>query len=53
MAPDGSPHAVLAQQGAEVANLVVIEKLAGVPGGNLPSMTMMEHGMPEVKLHHR
>jgi hypothetical protein len=47
------PHAFLAQQGAEAANRVVIEKLAGVPGGNLPLVTMMEHGMPKVKLHHR
>jgi hypothetical protein len=31
MAPDGSPLAVLAQQGAEAANLVVAEKLASVP----------------------
>jgi hypothetical protein len=31
MAPDGSPLAVLAQQGAETANLVVAEKSAGVP----------------------
>jgi hypothetical protein len=31
MAPDGSPLAVLAQQGDEAANLIVVEKLAGVP----------------------
>jgi hypothetical protein len=31
MAPDGSPFAVLTQQGAEAANLVVAEKLVGVP----------------------
>jgi hypothetical protein len=31
MAPDGSPLAVLAQQGAEAANLVIIEKSSGVP----------------------
>jgi hypothetical protein len=31
MALDGSPLAVLAQQGAEAANLVITEKLAGVP----------------------
>jgi hypothetical protein len=31
MAPDGSPLAVLAQQGAEAANLVVVEKLVDVP----------------------
>jgi hypothetical protein len=31
MAPDGSPLAVLAQQGAEAANLVVAEKSANVP----------------------
>jgi hypothetical protein len=40
MAPDGSPFAVLAQQGAEVANLIVAEKTADIPqrepsvGGN-------------------
>jgi hypothetical protein len=31
MAPDGSPLALLAQQGAEAANLVVAEKSAGIP----------------------
>jgi hypothetical protein len=31
--PDSSPLALLAQQGAEAANLVVAEKLAGVPRG--------------------
>jgi hypothetical protein len=31
MAPDGSPLALLAQQGAEAANLVVAKKSAGVP----------------------
>jgi hypothetical protein len=31
MTPDGSPLALLAQQGAESANLVVAEKSAGVP----------------------
>jgi hypothetical protein len=31
MVPYGSPIAVLAQQGAEVVNLVVVEKSAGVP----------------------
>jgi hypothetical protein len=31
MAPDGSPLALLAQQGAEVANLIVAEKSADVP----------------------
>jgi hypothetical protein len=31
MAPDGSPLALLAQQGAEAANLVVAEKSTGVP----------------------
>jgi hypothetical protein len=30
MAPNGSPLALLTQQGAEVANLVVAEKSAGV-----------------------
>jgi hypothetical protein len=33
MSPDGSPLALLAQQGAEAANLVVAEKSAGVPRG--------------------
>jgi hypothetical protein len=31
MAPDGSPLTLLAQQGAEAANLVVAEKSIGVP----------------------
>jgi hypothetical protein len=31
MAPDGSPLAVLAQQGAEAANLVITEKSATIP----------------------
>jgi hypothetical protein len=31
MAPDGSPLALLAQQGAEAANLVVAEKSTGIP----------------------
>jgi hypothetical protein len=31
MAPDGSPLAVLAQQGAEMTNLIIAEKSAGVP----------------------
>jgi hypothetical protein len=30
MAPDGSPLAIVAQQGAEAANLVIMEKSAGV-----------------------
>jgi hypothetical protein len=30
MAPDGSPLAVLAQQGAKAMNLIVAEKLADV-----------------------
>jgi hypothetical protein len=40
MTPDGCPLAVLAQQGAEAANLIVVEKSIGVPqrepsvGGN-------------------
>jgi hypothetical protein len=40
MAPDGSPLAVLAQQGAEAENLIIAEKSTGVPrrepsiGGN-------------------
>jgi hypothetical protein len=41
MTPDGSPLAVLAQQGVEVANLNVAEKSTNVPrrepsiGGNI------------------
>jgi hypothetical protein len=31
MAPDGSPLALLAQQGAEAVNLIIAEKLTGVP----------------------
>jgi hypothetical protein len=31
MAPDGSPLALLAQQGIEMMNLVVAEKSAGIP----------------------
>jgi hypothetical protein len=31
MAPDGSPLAVLAQQGAKAANLVITEKSASFP----------------------
>jgi hypothetical protein len=33
MAPDGSPLALLAQQGVEVANLIVAEKSVGVSRG--------------------
>jgi hypothetical protein len=33
MAPDGSPLALLAEQGAEAANLVVAEKSASIPRG--------------------
>jgi hypothetical protein len=33
MAPDGSPLAVLAQQGADAANFIVIEKSVNVPRG--------------------
>jgi hypothetical protein len=33
MAPDGSPLALLAQQGADAVNLVVAKKSAGVPQG--------------------
>jgi hypothetical protein len=35
MAPDGSPLALLAQQGPEAVNLIVAEKSAGVPRGEL------------------
>jgi hypothetical protein len=31
MAPDGSPLIILAQQGAEAANLIITEKLVGIP----------------------
>jgi hypothetical protein len=33
MAPDRSPLVLLAQQGAEAANLIVAEKSTGVPRG--------------------
>jgi hypothetical protein len=33
MAPDDSPLTLLAQQGAEAANLIIAEKSAGVPQG--------------------
>jgi hypothetical protein len=33
MTPNGSPLALLAQQGAEAANLVIAEKSVGVPRG--------------------
>jgi hypothetical protein len=33
MAPNGSPLALLPQQGVEAANIIVAEKLAGVPRG--------------------
>jgi hypothetical protein len=33
MAPNGSPLALLAQQGAEAVNLIVAEKSVGVPQG--------------------
>jgi hypothetical protein len=33
MAPDGSPLALLAQQGDEAVNLIVAEKSAGIPRG--------------------
>jgi hypothetical protein len=33
MAPNGSPLALLTQQGAEATNLIVVEKSAGVPQG--------------------
>jgi hypothetical protein len=36
MAPNGSPLALLAQQGAEAANLIVAEKSVGVPRGEPP-----------------
>jgi hypothetical protein len=53
MVPDGSPLAVLAQQGAKVANLIVAEKSPTFPGGNLSSVTMIGQGVPDGKLHHR
>jgi hypothetical protein len=31
MTLDGSPLAVLAQQGAEAANIIVVEKSVGIP----------------------
>jgi hypothetical protein len=51
MAPDGSPLAVLAQQGAEVVNLIVADKSANALRGNLLSAIMIKQGVPEVKLH--
>jgi hypothetical protein len=33
MTPDGSPLALLAQQGDEAVNLIVAEKSAGIPRG--------------------
>jgi hypothetical protein len=53
MAPDGSPLVVLTQQGAEAANLIIIEKVADVPRGNLLSAATIRQGMPEVKLRHQ
>jgi hypothetical protein len=53
MAPDGSPLALLAQQEAKAANLVIAEKSTGVPrrepsgGGGI----MIGQGVPEAKLH--
>jgi hypothetical protein len=46
MAPDGSPFAVLAQQGVEAVNLIVGEKSVAFLGGNLP----FGQGVPEVRL---
>jgi hypothetical protein len=52
MAPEGSPLMALAQQGAEVANLVVAERLVGNPQRE-PSVTdlLIGRGKPEVKQH--
>jgi hypothetical protein len=43
MALDGSPLALLAQQGAEAANLVVAEKSASIPQGE-PSVGRNNRG---------
>jgi hypothetical protein len=51
MAPDGSPLALLAQQGAEAANLVVAEKSTGVPKENHLMTIMIGQGVPEAKSH--
>jgi hypothetical protein len=53
MAPDGSPLAILAQQVAEVTNLIIAEKSVGVLGGNLLSAATIEQGVPKVKLRHQ
>jgi hypothetical protein len=51
MAPDGSPLAHLAQQGAEVENLVVAEKSASVPRGEPSTGATIGQGVPKVKPH--
>jgi hypothetical protein len=43
MALDGSPLALLAQQGAEAANLIVAEKSASIPQGE-PSVGRNNRG---------
>jgi hypothetical protein len=45
MAPDGSPLAILAQQGAEAVNLVVTEKSVGFPWRE-PSVGDNDRGRP-------
>jgi hypothetical protein len=52
MTPDGSPFAVLAQQGDEAVNLIIVEKSAAFLGGNLPLVIMIRQGVPEVRLCH-
>jgi hypothetical protein len=42
MAPDGSPLAILAQQGAEAVNHVVAKKSAGVPQEELSVESLIE-----------
>jgi hypothetical protein len=52
MAPDGSPLAVISK-GLRWQTLSSQTSRLAFPGGNLPSMTTIGHGVPEVKLHHQ
>jgi hypothetical protein len=59
MAPDSSPFVVLAQQGAEVANLIVIEKLTNVSrrepsiGGNDQARRARSEVVSSISPNHR
>jgi ribosomal protein L2 len=46
------PLAFLAQQGTEVANLIIAEKSAGFPRGNLLYSRTIGRGVPEVSITH-